>query len=435
MLRARTTYRRRTGLRLLVGPVLALLAVAGLPFAPLGPVPSAVAADYRSTVLEDSPKSYWRLGAGGAGHDQTGLLPLNSTATSPGQAGAIGGDPDTAVYFNGSNSSLNRTSLGSPHPLGFGHFSLEAWFKADVGWHGEGYLVHVGSGWYRLGVKEGRLVARATVAGGSATVTSGAYVADGEWHHAVVTGDGARLRLYLDSVEVGNVAMGGPAVGSISRNVSIGLSLGLTGSHFKGSIDEAAVYDTPLSPERIAAHYVASGRQPRLVGGPMADYERRGECNRCEGQAAASFGQATHFPVNTATGNFWHTFTDLAIPGRGVPLRLERTYNSDMAAVDGPFGKGWSSTYAMALSVSPGQVTFTQENGSEVVFTVAGAGYAAPPRVRATLSKAPDGSYTVVRNGTETFLFGPDGALVALKDLHGQTTSVSRPDASTMVVT
>ncbi|MEW6155330.1 MAG: LamG-like jellyroll fold domain-containing protein, partial [Actinomycetota bacterium] len=339
MLRTRTTYRRRTGLRLLVGPVLALVAVAGLPFAPLGPVRSAVAADYRSTVLEDSPKSYWRLGAGGAGHDQTGLLQLNSSATA-GHAGAIGGDPDTAVYLNGDWASLNRTSLGSPNPLGFGHFSLEAWFRVDPGWQGEGYLVHVGPGWYRLGVKERRLTARAQVAGGSATVTSSAYVADSEWHHAVLTGDGARLRLYLDSVEVGNVAMAGPATGSGSSNVSLGVSLGSGGTHFKGHLDEAAVYDAPLSPERIAAHYVASGRQPRLVGGPMADHERRGACNSASGQAAASFGQATHFPVNTATGNFWHTFTDLTIPGRGVPLRLQRTYNSDLAAVDGPFGKG-----------------------------------------------------------------------------------------------
>src|SRR5262249_39190008 len=38
--------------------------------------------------------------------------------------------------------------------------------------------------------------------------------------------------------------------------------------------------------------------------------------------------QATSNPVNCATGEFWHTFTDLAVPGRGPTLDLTRTYTS-----------------------------------------------------------------------------------------------------------
>src|SRR5206468_988848 len=51
--------------------------------------------------------------------------------------------------------------------------------------------------------------------------------------------------------------------------------------------------------------------------------------------------------VNTAIGNFWHTYTDLSIPGRGVPLLFTRTYNSLRADTDGPLGYGWTHNYNM----------------------------------------------------------------------------------------
>ena len=43
-------------------------------------------------------------------------------------------------------------------------------------------------------------------------------------------------------------------------------------------------------------------------------------------------------PVNTDTGEFWHTFTDLSVPGRGIPLDLTRTYSSAAASTLGPLG-------------------------------------------------------------------------------------------------
>src|SRR5206468_3865073 len=56
-------------------------------------------------------------------------------------------------------------------------------------------------------------------------------------------------------------------------------------------------------------------------------------------------------PVNTASGNFWHTFDDLSIPGRGPALELARTYNSLAAGTDSPFGYGWTDSYAMSLDI------------------------------------------------------------------------------------
>jgi Domain of unknown function (DUF6531) len=110
-------------------------------------------------------------------------------------------------------------------------------------------------------------------------------------------------------------------------------------------------------------------------------------------------------PVDAPTGNFWHTFDDLSVPGRGIPLDLTRTYNSDAATTDGPFGFGWSFPYDMSLSFPDAtHVVVDQENGSQVTFTEQSGGtYTAPPRVTATLVHNGDGSWTFVRRHRDTF--------------------------------
>jgi hypothetical protein len=101
-------------------------------------------------------------------------------------------------------------------------------------------------------------------------------------------------------------------------------------------------------------------------------------------------------PVNCATGNFWHTFTDLATPGRGPALSLTRTYSAAAAGTDGPFGFGWTDSYAMSLSLDgSGNAIVHEEDGSTVTFTASGPGFVAPSRVQASLVKRADGSYSL----------------------------------------
>ena len=137
--------------------------------------------------------------------------------------------------------------------------------------------------------------------------------------------------------------------------------------------------------------------------------------------------QATSNPVDCATGEFWHNFDDLSVPGRGPALDLARTYSSLDAAVSSPFGYGWNSTYTMSLAPDPasGAVQVTQENGSTVVFTPTSGGYAAPPRVYATLTKNTDGTWTFIRHQRERFTFDASGRLTAIADLNGYTTTLA----------
>jgi RHS repeat-associated protein len=131
-------------------------------------------------------------------------------------------------------------------------------------------------------------------------------------------------------------------------------------------------------------------------------------------------------PVDAPTGNFWHTFEDLSVPGRGMALHLTRTYNSSAAATDGPFGFGWSFPYDMSLSFPDAtHVVVNQENGSQVTFTEQSGGvYTAPPRVTAALVHNGDGSWTFVRRHKDTFSFDSSGRLTQEKDLNGYVTAV-----------
>lgn len=110
------------------------------------------------------------------------------------------------------------------------------------------------------------------------------------------------------------------------------------------------------------------------IGGTVTPQENSAGSNPAEICVLCSQGQQAK-PVDTATGAFWHSFTDFAIPGRGMALSFSRTYSSVFAGTNSPFGYGWSFSYSMSLTQnpSPTSVTIQQENGSLVTFTPSGS--------------------------------------------------------------
>ncbi len=173
--------------------------------------------------------------------------------------------------------------------------------------------------------------------------------------------------------------------------------------------------DTP-TPSRIVPS--PGGGLPQEYNGGSNPSGKQTTCN-------------TPRPVNCATGDFWHTFTDLSIPGRGIPLHVDRTYNSLAAAEDGPLGYGWINNYAMHLATdASGVISVTQENGSVIAFTPNGAAYQAPSRILATLNHNNDGSLVFVRANQERFDFSAPttttiGHLLMETDRNGYTTTLS----------
>jgi len=138
-------------------------------------------------------------------------------------------------------------------------------------------------------------------------------------------------------------------------------------------------------------------------------------------------------PVDSFSGNFWHTFDDLSVPGRGPGLAVSRTYNA-LGGGDGRLGFGWSFSYGMVLRVGADVATVSQENGSRVSFDSDGAGaWAAPPRVDATLVRDGDGSWAFTRASREVFGFDAAGRLVRVEDLNGEATVLAYDAAGWLV--
>lgn len=211
---------------------------------------------YKDVVLADSPTGYWRMDAVSGnetditGNGHTGVP--NGGSPTYGVAGALSGDPDTAMQFNGSSNYLYCGAAGDfDYALSQG--SMECWVK-DASTAsmcpvccGTGIALVVGNG------------AVYFYDSGSAAYVITANVSwpeDGKWHHLVATWNHAAGTsfLYLDGVLIGRGAWVG--AGEPAAPTLIGVWNGV-GNYWNGSIDEVAIYHTALTGDRVLAHYLA----------------------------------------------------------------------------------------------------------------------------------------------------------------------------------
>ncbi len=153
-------------------------------------------------------------------------------------------------------------------------------------------------------------------------------------------------------------------------------------------------------------------------------------------------------PIDTATGDFSDSATDMNLPGAGVPLDFTRTYDAQGAQAEvtagqaaGPLGYGWSDNLGMSLSYNSGTqvATVTEENGAQTTFNkyVSGSANgwcsssynfcAAAPRIESTLNQNTNGTWTYTRliGSTQTFTFSSSGVLTSIADAAGDTLSSS----------
>jgi RHS repeat-associated protein len=159
--------------------------------------------------------------------------------------------------------------------------------------------------------------------------------------------------------------------------------------------------------------------------GPNQPGETYGGWNPSEAPCQVCQGD----PVNSATGEFTESATDISIPGRGPGLGMTRSYSSQMTSEDGRLGYGWTDGYSMSIDADPtlaDTMDVHQENGSLVRFTQQTDGsWAAPGRVFASLVHHPDGSWTFTRQATQKYAFSSTGLLTSISDLNGETTTLS----------
>lgn len=140
-------------------------------------------------------------------------------------------------------------------------------------------------------------------------------------------------------------------------------------------------------------------------------------------------------PVNSATGEFYDSMTDVSIPGVGPEFSITRNYSSSIAGTAGAFGFGWTSLIdAHVAVVDPGPpgstqpltVAVYQENGSTVQFTDDGTGNYIPDSARAIAQLAWNGStWTFTRRGSQIFTFDSNGLFLSISDLNNNLVAAS----------
>jgi RHS repeat-associated protein len=133
---------------------------------------------------------------------------------------------------------------------------------------------------------------------------------------------------------------------------------------------------------------------------------------------------ATQYPVNTATGEFWHTIADISVPGRGVALDLSQTYSSRLASNLGRMGYGWSDSYAIKLTFDQGNATIHAGNGAMTTFTFVGNAFIGSPHVQATLVQT-GSNYTFTDKSKNVMVFDSTGKLTQQTDRNGYTTALA----------
>jgi RHS repeat-associated protein len=139
-------------------------------------------------------------------------------------------------------------------------------------------------------------------------------------------------------------------------------------------------------------------------------------------------------PINTETGEYFDSATDLTIPDRGPGLDLSRSYSSAAARAgeSSLVGRGWAFSYGMKLAIEAetGNAVITNQNGSRTRFEAWGNGeFGAPPRIMATLIENPNGTYTYTIKARTIYTFDSSGRLVAIADLDGDTTKLTYDEA------
>jgi RHS repeat-associated protein len=139
---------------------------------------------------------------------------------------------------------------------------------------------------------------------------------------------------------------------------------------------------------------------------------------------SASFAE----PVNTASGNYYATHTDLVARGRGLPFQLTRSYNS-LDPYISPVGAGWTHSYNWFLSEDPitGYVTVKEGIGATIQFAPVGGGSYAPtiPGLFDVLKKNVDSSFTLTRKSQLQLKFSSAGRLLSITDRNGNTQMLS----------
>lgn len=164
----------------------------------------------------------------------------------------------------------------------------------------------------------------------------------------------------------------------------------------------------------------------KSAGGPTEVNETAGGSNPSENCNQNCHGD----PINSATGEYWDSQQDLVISQNGPLLGFVRSFSTTKRNQDSAgLGYGWTHNYEMKLRglnedgtdnsslVDATRISIVQENGAESYFTkMSNGSYQAALRVKASLNKNSDGTFTFTRGKKDKYTFSSDGLLNKVTD-------------------
>jgi RHS repeat-associated protein len=139
--------------------------------------------------------------------------------------------------------------------------------------------------------------------------------------------------------------------------------------------------------------------------------------------------------VNLWSGNLAVQYTDVSFPGRGLPVELRRTYNSQ-ANYESSFGTGWTSIFDAHLEFEGTDVILRDGYGGRFVFTNPQSRngnliYTSPPGRNTVFLKRSDGRYVERKKNNTRYIFNADGKLNKLRHRNNNNYLIMVYDSTT----
>ncbi|HLY26038.1 MAG TPA: LamG-like jellyroll fold domain-containing protein, partial [Aggregatilineales bacterium] len=220
------------------------------------PTPTPNTQHYAQMVSSDGPVSWWRLGeasgtiAADSADGNNGTITGGVTLGAP---GAIAGDPNTAMTFDGSTGYINipfSSNLDIANDL-----TLEAWANPQSLSGNPTSVAEKGVYNYRIGTVNNHWRGSIFFSGVLYDVISPGAAVAGQWAYIVLTRQGTTLTLYVNGAAVATTQVPSGLMDTGANPMTIGRKSSASSDFFGGSIDEVAVYNTALSASRIQARY------------------------------------------------------------------------------------------------------------------------------------------------------------------------------------
>jgi hypothetical protein len=236
--------------------------------------PSAASADYASSVLNDGPIGYWRLGES-AGLIAFDASPNNFNGTYVGNVtlgapSAIATDTNTAANLDGVSGYVDVGAHAAINQLA-NDFTIEAWMKGK-GPIASTWLVATptreATGFAfsvpfdpKLGTNSPYDSVLRFTTFGIQDYDYPVEFAAGEWFHVAAVFDSSNdVTFFINGVNVAKVFGDAPARTNF-QPFHIGEAAGGI-FYFNGGIDEVAIYGRSLDAAEIREHYIASIPEP-----------------------------------------------------------------------------------------------------------------------------------------------------------------------------